>query len=58
MLTIEQKKAVAGKIIPLLDGWNINDALDALDYAKGYLGDFCKVQVNPDPAVRASFCKD
>ncbi len=47
MLTDQQKQIVVSSILPILDGWNINDALEALEYGKGYICDFTAVKLSP-----------
>ncbi len=53
MLTEVQEQFIAKTVVPLFQGWRINDALDALDYAQGYLRDFCTVTVAHAPAESA-----
>lgn len=47
MLNDEHKKTVIENIVPLLNGWKINDALEALEYAKGYISDFATLTLPP-----------
>lgn len=45
MLTAEQKKQAVTNILPLLNEMTVNDALDTLEYIKGYICDFTLISV-------------
>lgn len=47
MLTEEQKETVVKTVIPIFNGWKINDAVDALEYARGYISDFATLNLPP-----------
>lgn len=54
MLTDDQKKTVEQAILPILEGWEINSALEALEYAKGYISDFATLKLPPFQAGKES----
>jgi hypothetical protein len=54
MLNDEQKEAVVKEILPILASWKINDALDALEYAKGCICDFSTVTLPPFQAEQGN----
>jgi hypothetical protein len=43
----KQRKIIIRKIVPIFKGWPINDALNGLEYAKGYISDFGLIQLPP-----------
>lgn len=47
MLKAEQKEIITRKVLPLFEGWTINDIFDALEYAKGYVSDFATAKLPP-----------
>jgi hypothetical protein len=53
MLREEEKEKMVSMIVPLLNGKAINDALDILDYTKGFILDFGVLDFSSVPSVRA-----
>ncbi len=50
MLSGYQINCVVKKIIPLLAGWSIKDALDALEYAREHICESTNVRQVTDPS--------